>query len=222
MTRLFVLSPADCNGVRAQWLLRKNSRADLAVRLRASGATLGEVFSFLSALYFRGKLAYAQAFAEPPSACPGIWVITPNRGLVPHDRVIRLAQLRGYGRAPIHLKNPRYAGALRQSAARLAAALGGQCEVVLLGSLATGKYLAILAPVFGTRLRVPAKFVGLGDMSRGGLLLRCVRENRQLDYIAAADLMASSTKRHGADRTMAAATLPARSARSPSPFETAD
>jgi hypothetical protein len=62
MNRVFVLSPANCNGVRAQWLLRKNSRSDLAQRLRNPGAPLGEVFSFLSALYFRGKLAYAQAF----------------------------------------------------------------------------------------------------------------------------------------------------------------
>jgi hypothetical protein len=220
MMRVFVLSPAHCNGVRAQWLLSKNSRADLAVRLRASGATLGEVFSFLSALYFRGKLAYAQAFAEPPSASPGIWVITPNRGLLPHDRVIRLTQLRGYGRAPIHLKNPRYAGALRQSAVRLAAAIGGECEVVLLGSLATQKYLAILSPIFGARLRVPAEFVGLGDMSRGGLLLRCVRENRELDYIPAADLLAPRAKRRGADRPLAAAILPA--ARSPLPFESSE
>jgi hypothetical protein len=207
MRRVFVLSPADCNGLRAQWLLKKNSRADLAVRLRASGATLGEVFSFLSALYFRGKLAYAQAFAQPPSACPGILIITPNAGLIPHDSLIRLAQLRGYGRAPIHLKNRRYAAALRQSAERLAGDTGGACEVVLLGSLATGKYLDILRPIFGSRLRVPAEFIGLGDMSRGGLLLRCVRENRELDYIDAGAVSAAGIKR---SRSNKSSTAPAR------------
>jgi hypothetical protein len=65
---------------------------------------------------------------------------------------------------------------------------------VLLGSVATGKYLDILAPIFGTRLRVPAEFVGLGDMARGGLLLRCVRENRQLNYVEVASVLRSQSK----------------------------
>jgi hypothetical protein len=56
--------------------------------------------------------------------------------------------------------------------------------VVLLGSIATGKYSELLAPVFGSRLVFPADFRGRGDMSRGGLLLRCVDEGRQLDYVA--------------------------------------
>lgn len=195
MKRVFVLSPADCNGPRAQWLLKKNSRIDLAGRLRGSGVAVGEVFSFLSALYFRGKLAYARAFAQPPAACPGILIITPSAGLVPHDLVIRTARLRGFGRVPIHLKNCRYCAALRQSAKRLAGAIGGECEVVLLGSLATGKYLDILTPIFSRRLRVPAEFIGRGDMSRGGLLLRCVRESRELEYIDAGLVSAASAKR---------------------------
>jgi hypothetical protein len=203
MSRVFVLSPADCNGVRAQWLLNKDSRADLAVRLRATGAPLGEVFSFLSALYFRGKLAYARAFTEPPSACSGVLIITPNAGLVPHDSVIRLPQLRGYGRAPIDLKNRRYSAALRHSAERLAGDTGAECEIILLGSLATGKYLAILSPIFGSRLRVPAEFVGRGDMSRGGLLLRCVRENRELDYIEADAVFAATRKRRRSNKSTA-------------------
>jgi hypothetical protein len=200
MTRVFLLSPANCNGLRARWLLRKNSRGDLAVRLRASGATLGETFSFLSALYFRGKLTYARAFTRPPAACPGIFIITPNAGLIPHDRVIRLTQLRAYSRVPINLKNRRYAAAMRQSAKRLAAEAGPECEIILLGSLATGKYLNILRPIFGNRLRVPAEFIGLGDMSRGGLLLRCVRENRELDYIEADIIATAIRKRSRADK----------------------
>ena len=41
---------------------------DLAVRLRGpGGAALGEVFSFMSGLYFRGKLAYARTFPAPPA-----------------------------------------------------------------------------------------------------------------------------------------------------------
>ncbi len=148
MKRVFVLSPADCNGLRARWVLKKTSRSELAQRLRAGGAPLGEVFSFLSALYFRGKLAYALAFAAPPSGCPGVWLITPTAGLVPHDRVIRLAGLRGYSRGRIHVKNKPYCTALRRSAKKLAAQTGEDCEIVLLGSLATGKYLDILATDF--------------------------------------------------------------------------
>src|SRR4030095_4043739 len=182
MNRVFVLSPANCNGVRAQWLLRKTSQSDLAQRLRNSGAPLGEVFSFLSALCFRGKLAYAQAFSSPPSDCPGIFIITPSAGLVPHDTLIQLPKLRGFSRVPIHVKSQVYYSSLRRTAKKLASGIGPDCEVVLLGSLARRKYLEILSPIFGSRLMVPAEFIGRGDMSRGGLLLRYVRENRQLSY----------------------------------------
>jgi hypothetical protein len=196
MNRVFVLSPANCNGLRAQWVLRKNSRLDLAPRLRSSGAPLGEVFSFLSALYFRGKLAYASAFARPPAACAGIFIITPSAGLVPHDTLIRHPRLRGFSRVPIHVKNQIYCSTLRRSAKKIAGNMTPDCEVILLGSIATGKYLEILGPIFGTRLRVPAEFLGLGDMSRGGLLLRCVKENSELTYIDIAALFrAASTAR---------------------------
>jgi hypothetical protein len=183
MKRVFVLSPANCNGVRAQWLLRKNSRSALAQRLRSPGVPLGEVFSFLSALYFRGKLAYAQAFSRPPINCPRILIITPTAGLVPHDTLIRLPNLRGFSRIPIHVKNQVYCSSLRRTAKKLASSISNDCEVVLLGSLASGKYLGILIPIFGSRLIVPAEFIGRGDMSRGGLLLRYVRENRELSYV---------------------------------------
>ena len=185
MNRVFVLSPANCNGLRARWMLRKNSRSEIAQRLRGEGVSLGEVFSFLSALYFRGKLAYAQAFAEPPSNCPGILIITPTAGLMPDDTMIRLSKLHGFRRGRIHVKNRHYCSSLRRSARLLATQMGSDCELVLLGSLATGKYLDLLKPIFGSRLRVPQEFIGRGDMSRGGLLLRCVRENRELNYVAA-------------------------------------
>jgi hypothetical protein len=183
MNRVFVLSPANCNGVRAQWLLRKNSRSDLAQRLRRPGVPLGEVFSFLSALYFRGKLAYAQVFSRPPSDCPGILIITPTAGLLPHDTLIQLPNLRRFAAVPIQIKNQVYCSSLRRTAKKLAREMGPDCEVVLLGSLATRKYIEILSPIFGSRLIFPAEFIGRGDMSRGGLLLRYVRENRELHYV---------------------------------------
>jgi hypothetical protein len=200
MNRVFVLSPANCNGVRAQWLLRKNSRSDLAQRLRNPGASLGEVFSFLSALYFRGKLAYAQAFSRPPSDCPGIFIITPTAGLVPHDTLIRLANLRRFRRVPIHVTNQVYCSSLRRTAKKLAGGIGTDCEVVLLGSLASRKYLEILSPIFGSRLIVPAEFIGRGDMSRGGLLLRHVKENRELNYVDGATVQNCSHAKHSAKK----------------------
>ena len=193
MNRVFLLSPANCNGVRARWLLRKTSRSDLAQRLRGSGAPLGEVFSFLSALYFRGKLAYAQTFSRPPFDCPGILIITPTAGLVPHDTLIRVPNLRGFSRVPIHINNRTYCSSLRRTARKLAERIGPDCEIVLLGSLATRKYLEVLSPIF-SRLIVPAEFIGRGDMSRGGLLLRSVRENRELNYIGGA--VPAITHRH--------------------------
>ena len=194
MQSIFLLSPAHCGGRRAQILMRDGAAFPLAVRLKEDGVSIGEVFSFLSGLYFRGKLAYARSFAEPPSSCPGILIITPTAGLLAHDASIRLARLRGFGRVPIHVKNQTYRAALRRSAKELLTQIGTDCEIVLLGSVATGKYLDILAPIFGTRLRVPAEFVGLGDMARGGLLLRCVRENRQLNYVEVASVLRSQSK----------------------------
>lgn len=187
MNRVFLLSPANCNGVRAGWILRPGARSDLARRLRTpEGASLAEVFSFLSALYFRGKLAYARAFAQPPGPSPGVLLITPSAGLMPDSASVRLSRLRGFSRVPISIKNRRYRSALLRGVKQLAREIGPDCEVVLLGSIATGKYLDILNQAFGEQLRVPAEFVGLGDMSRGALLLRCVKEQRELNYITVA------------------------------------
>ena len=189
MNRVFLLSPANCNGVRARWLLRKNGQSALAQRLRSdSGAPIGDVFKFLSALYFRGKLTYATTFARPPANSMGVAIITPTAGLMPCDTPIGIAQLRGFSRVPINIKNQRYRTSLCRAGHDFADQIGPACEVVLLGSIASTKYLNLLLPIFGERLRVPAAFIGLGDMSRGGLLLRHVREQRELDYIAASSI----------------------------------
>ena len=187
MNRIFLLSPANCNGVRAGWILRPQARSELAQRLRnPEGASLAEVFSFLSALYFRGKLAYARAFAQPPVPHSGVLLITPTAGLMPDGASVRMSTLRGFSRVPISVKSRRYRSALLRDVKQLAREIGRDCEVVLLGSIATGKYLDVLNQALGAQLRVPAEFVGLGDMSRGALLLRCVRERRELNYITVA------------------------------------
>ncbi len=182
--RVFLLSPAHCGGERAGLLFRKEADFDLARRVRRPpGVPLGEVFSFLSGLYFRGKLAYAQAFAAPPAGLTGVWVITPNEGLRAADELVDLARLRGFAQVDIDAGDARYHRPLRRDARRLAAALDPAAEVVLLGSVATGKYVDPLTETLGARLRFPGDFVGRGDMSRGGLLLRSVREGRELDYV---------------------------------------
>lgn len=181
--RIFLLSPASCGGERARLVFREQASFDLAQRVRRpEGAPLGDVFSFLSGLYFRGKLTYARAFAAPPAGVPGALVITTNRGLVPPEEPVTLARLKSFGRVPIDTSEPRYRRPLVRDARALARRIGGDCEVVLLGSIATGKYVDILGETFGDRLRFPGDFVGRGDMSRGGLLLRSAREGTELSY----------------------------------------
>ena len=184
--QIFLISPANCAGKRAGYLLRRDGRSALAERLRSGdGATVGEVFTFMSGLYFRGKLAYASAFANPPLDCVGVHVIVPGLGLCPPRAVIDLAGLRAIARVPVDPGDRRYVGPLRRDAARLADQLHQEDGAILLGSIATAKYLEPLTEILGPRLRVPKEFVGRGDMSRGSLMLRCVAEGRELSYITA-------------------------------------
>jgi hypothetical protein len=184
MTRIFLLSPASCTGARARLLLRRPAQSDLARRTHDGHASLGEIFAFISGLYFRGKLAYAQAFARTPAEQCGVLVITPSAGLRPADDIVDLDTLTRYALVAIDHRDPRYRVPLLNDAQVLEGRLGRRDEVVLLGSIATDKYVGVLADAFGNRLRFPADFVGRGDMSRGGLLLRCVREARELTYVS--------------------------------------
>lgn len=179
--RSFLLSPASSTGKRCQLLLAPHASSELARRLRREGAPIGEVFSFLSSLYFRGKLTYAQTFA-PANGGGGVLVITSDRGLVPPETAITLRDLRAFARVPIDAGEPRYATPLRESARALRARLPRGGAIVLLGSIATSKYVDVLRDVFGSRLLFPPDFVGRGDMSRGGLLLRAARAGQELPY----------------------------------------
>ncbi len=187
--RVFLLSPANCSGRRARMVLSERAQFDLAVRLRsASGAPLGEAFAFMSGLYFRGKLAYAMAFARPPEpglgiAGSGALVITPTAGLRPAETVVTADAIRGFAGVDIAANDPRYRRPLVVSARALADDIGPDCDVVLLGSIASAKYVDVLTEVFGARLRFPIEFVGRGDMSRGGLMLRCVTAREELTYV---------------------------------------
>jgi hypothetical protein len=184
--RVFLLSPAHCGGRRATQVLSAKSQSALAVGLRADGVPLGDVFAFVSGLYFRGKLTYARRFARPPVPATrnagGVHIITPNAGLRSPDTIVTRAELRAFARDDVDAGNARYRRPLEASARALADEIGPGCAVVLLGSIASPKYVDVLAGIFGGRLQFPLAFVGRGDMSRGGLLLRHADEGVELDY----------------------------------------
>ena len=169
-------------------VMSERAQFALARQLRApEGAPLGDVFSFVSGLYFRGKLAYARRFARPPDptddvSAGGVLVITPNAGVRSADTAVTLESLRAFADVAIDLRNAAYRAPLERGARALLDAIGPECEVVLLGSIASGKYVELLQPIFGNKLMFPPAFVGRGDMSRGGLMLRCVTAGLELDY----------------------------------------
>ena len=180
-SRVFLLSPAHCGGKRAAILLNQHASFPLARRLRStSGVTLGEAFSFLSGLYFRGKLTYAHSFARPPRGTSGVQVITTYRGLLPANTRIRAEELAEFGHVDIKSDHPAYRTPLTRDISILAERPG--LEMILLGSVATGKYIDVLLEILGERLLFPKDFVGRGDMSRGALLLRAARAGKELDY----------------------------------------
>ncbi len=206
-SRIFLLSPATSSGPRAAMLISPAARFDLAARIQSpQGAPLGEVFAFLSGLYFRGKLAYALAFARPtrrlqagspkqtprpkaqgptpsPFHAPGVFVITPSRGLLMPDYLVTSDVMAEFGRVQIEASNLAYREPLEASARLVGELAGPRADVVLLGSIATGKYVDVLLDVFDDRLLFPSDFVGRGDMSRGGLMLRCARAGEELSYV---------------------------------------
>jgi hypothetical protein len=191
--KIFLLSPARCDGRRAAALLSPNAEFPLALQLREpTGALLGEVFAFLSGLYFRGKLTYARAFATPDASAAPIRIITTNRGLLTPEQRVRPLDLQDFACVDLSAAGADFEAPLVRDAERLARENPADTLVVLLGSIATNKYVGPLLRVFGDRLVFPREFVGRGDMSRGGLMLRYAREGRELQYIPVANAV-----RHG-------------------------
>ncbi len=176
-------------------MLSPRAQFELAVRLREGGeAEIGEVFKFLSGLYFRGKLAYARAFARPPrDAGSGVLVITAGSGLREASTPITSRAIQLFATVDIDSANARYRKPLERSARALLDDIGDETEVVLLGSIASGKYVDVLGGIFGERLLFPPAFVGRGDMSRGGVMLRAAASGEELYYTPIAGAV-----RHGA------------------------
>lgn len=181
---IILLSPARIGGPRSNVLLRPEADFDLAVRLRERKANIGEAYSFISGLYFRGKLAYAETFAAPPEGVAPALIIVPGQGLLPPGEIIDAEQLRGIGEIAVEEDNQAFTAPLLCAAASLDQRAGPACQFLLLGSIATAKYAEPLLSVFGERLLFPSEFVGRGDMSRGGLMLRRAHSGEELSYVA--------------------------------------
>lgn len=181
---VFLLSPANTDGRRGQRLLEGKGTHDVAQGLHdPSGARLGDVFTFMSQLYFRGKWRYAEQFADPPYDVAGVQVIVPGHGLLDVNTRITIGDLRAIASVAIDTNEPRYTKPLVRDASCLSDVLAGDDRVVFLGSVATDRYLYMLGEGLGERLYVPAEFRGLGSLSRGSLLLRSVETETELNYV---------------------------------------
>lgn len=146
------------------------------------GAPLGDVFAFVSGLYFRGKATYATRFGRGPEGTASALVISAGGGLRPLDEPITVEHLRAWADVPVDDRNHAFTRPLLRDAEALERAHGATTRFVLLGSVATEKYVRPLTLVFGDHLLFPPDFVGRGDMSRGALLLKAAREGRELAY----------------------------------------
>ncbi|HVW27966.1 MAG TPA: hypothetical protein VHC69_21530 [Polyangiaceae bacterium] len=180
---VFLLSPARLDGQRGALLTKATSNFDIARALRSpEGACLADVFSFVSGLYFRGKVAYAREFGQARARAPASYVLTAGGGLCALDERVTLARLERWASVVVSEKNPHFTAPLIRTASEALAAHDAATRFVLLGSVATNKYVAPLLEVFGDRILYPKEFAGLGDKSRGALLLAAVRERRELAY----------------------------------------
>jgi hypothetical protein len=181
--QIFLLSPARAGGPRYSMLVRKEADFDVARKLQHDAATIGEIYSFISGLYFRGKMAYAETFRSAPAGLPSALVMVPGAGLIPPETVVTVEQLRFIADIDVAESNPDFRNPLVEAANLLDAHAGCDCNYVLLGSVASTKYTGPLLEVLGERLLFPPDFVGRGDMSRGGLMLRQARAGVELPYI---------------------------------------
>ena len=112
---------------------RRRAQFALAVALRSEdGAPLGDLFSFVSGLYFRGKLTYARRFAQPPDPSNpivggGIHVITPTAGLRSPDTLVTQSAVRAFARVDVDADNVALSPAARDQ--RPCAAGGDRARV---------------------------------------------------------------------------------------------
>ncbi|MDX1583536.1 MAG: hypothetical protein R3338_08050 [Thermoanaerobaculia bacterium] len=193
---IFLISPANLNGTRAKQLRSKHAMFEAAKAYRNGGVPIGQAFSFMSALYFRGKLTYARRFSVSPT--PGsiepVQIITAGYGLVSPDWLIDQKRMRRLQRTKIDPRSRTYRSTLQKDVRRLRDECDESVRFVLLGSVATGKYVDVLHPILRDRLKFPASFVGIGDMQRGSIMLNAARSGVELEYVGM-DHVRSTAKR---------------------------
>jgi hypothetical protein len=149
---------------------------------------LGEVFSFLSGLYFRGKLEYARVFARAAGGdAREVHIITMTDGLVSPDAVISSADLERY--ADYQGSAPATTSPLEATVRALRDRVGSDAEVVLLGSVGTGKYTDVLVPILGRQLLFPPDVLHAGQLARGAIFLRRAQAGQELEYVPVADIV---------------------------------
>lgn len=180
---IFLLSPANLGGVRARQLCSKRAKFPAAVAYRNGGVEIAEAFAFMSALYFRGKIAYARRFGSDSGPTPSVLIITPGFGLVGPEWRIDEERMRRLRRTRIDARSRSYRRPLESDLRELVAACDDPTRFVLLGSIATGKYVDVLEPILGTRLLFPRVFAGMGDMQRGSVMLKAARAGEELEYV---------------------------------------
>jgi hypothetical protein len=164
-------------------LLNPDARFELARQLSSpGGAPLGAAFSFVSGLYFRGKVAYAAEFGVAPPSQAAAHVITAGGGLCTLDERVTVARLRDWMNVAVHDDNPHFTVPLMRHCSELLDSSDTEARFVLLGSIASDKYVRPLLDILGERLLFPLEFAGRGDMSRGSLMLRAARERTELTY----------------------------------------
>ncbi|HMI93333.1 MAG TPA: hypothetical protein VK509_18305, partial [Polyangiales bacterium] len=112
-----------------------------------------------------------------------VFIITPGSGLLHEGTSVTAEELRRFAMVSVDHRNEQYVAPLLRDAQALAARAGEDARFVLLGSIASGKYVDPLLQVLGERVLFPADFVGRGDMSRGGLMLRAARDGAELGYV---------------------------------------
>jgi hypothetical protein len=151
------------------------------------------VFTFLSGLYFRGKLGYCARVRAAARERARVVVITTSEGLVSPESPVTLDRLRRWAAVPIDAGEARYRVRSCATPSSSTPRRGPGARWCLLGSIAERKYADVLLKVFGERLLFPVRRSwGRGDMSRGGLMLRCTDSRKELDYVPVA-----TSVRHG-------------------------
>ena len=114
---IFLISPANLSGKRGKMVMNPQANFELARTLRGtSGAPLGAVFSFVSGLYFRGKMSYARAFGHAAANEASSFVMTAGGGLCRLDEPVTLSRLHGWRGVEVDERNPHFTAPLQRPA----------------------------------------------------------------------------------------------------------